>query len=96
MKSKKDLMVLENLLSKYGKDIKFNDMSKKLALHINVIQDALKYWESVGVLTKKTTGYILNNLREFLVILLHPIDDVNDHYAYNNVFLIYLLFLYHS
>lgn len=51
-------------ISKYGKDIKFNDMSKKLALHINVLQDALKYWEDVGVLTKKTTGYILNNLRE--------------------------------
>ena len=51
-------------ISKYVKDVKFNDMSKKLALHINVIQDALKYWESVGVLTKKTTGYILNNLRE--------------------------------
>lgn len=51
-------------ISKYGKDIKFNDMSKKLALHINVLQDALKYWEEVGVLTKKTTGYVLNNLRE--------------------------------
>ena len=51
-------------ISKYGKDVKFNDMSKKLALHINIIQDALKYWESVGVLTRKTTGYILNNLRE--------------------------------
>lgn len=51
-------------ISKHGKDIKFNDMSKKLALHINVIQDALKYWEEAGVLTKKTTGYILNNLRE--------------------------------
>ncbi len=51
-------------ISKYGKDIKFNDMSKKLALHINVIQGALKYWEEAGVLTKKTTGYILNNLKE--------------------------------
>ncbi len=51
-------------ISKYGKEIKFNDISKKLALHINVIQDALKYWEDNGVLTKKTTGYILNNLRE--------------------------------
>lgn len=51
-------------ISKYGKDIKFNDMSKKLALHINVLQDALKYWEDVGVLTKKNNGYILNNLRE--------------------------------
>jgi len=51
-------------ISKYGKDIKFNDLSKKLALHINVIQDALKYWEDNNVLTKKTTGYVLNNLRE--------------------------------
>jgi DnaD/phage-associated family protein len=51
-------------ISKYGKDIKFNDMSKKLALHINVLQDALKYWEEVGVLTKKNNGFILNNLRE--------------------------------
>ncbi len=51
-------------ISKYGKEIKFNDMSKKLALHINVIQEALKYWEESGVITKKTTGYILNNLKE--------------------------------
>ena len=53
-----------NFISKYGKDIKFNDISKKLALHINVIQDALKYWEDSGILTKKTNGYILNNLQE--------------------------------
>ncbi len=51
-------------ISKYGKDIKVNDISKKLALHINVIQDALKYWEEAGILTKKTNGYIFNNLRE--------------------------------
>ena len=51
-------------ISKYNKEIKFNDISKKLALHINIIQDALKYWEEAGVLTKKTNGYILNNLQE--------------------------------
>ena len=32
-------------LSKYNKDIKLNDMSKKLALPLNVIQEALKYYE---------------------------------------------------
>lgn len=51
-------------ISKYGKDIKFNDISKKLAIHINVIQDCLKYWEDAGVLTKKANGYIINNLQE--------------------------------
>ena len=53
-----------SFISKYGKEIKFNDISKKLALHINIIQDALKYWEEVGLLTKKNNGYILNNIQE--------------------------------
>ena len=51
-------------LSKYGKDIKVNDLSKKLELDLKVIQDAIKYWEELGVITKKTTGYIVNNLQE--------------------------------
>ncbi len=51
-------------LSKYDKDIKVNDLSKKLGLPLNVIQDAMKYWEERNVLTKKNTGYILNNLQE--------------------------------
>jgi len=51
-------------LSKYGKDIKINDLSKKLALPFNIIQEAIKYWEDLGALTKKNTGYILNNLQE--------------------------------
>lgn len=51
-------------LSKYNKDIKVNDLSKKLALNFKTIQDALKYWEDLGVITKKNTGYILNNLQE--------------------------------
>ena len=45
-------------LSKYNKDIKVNDMSKALALPYNSIQESIKYWESQGVLTKKTNGYI--------------------------------------
>lgn len=51
-------------LSKYNKDIKLNDLSKKLALPLKVIQDALKYWEDNGVIIKKNTGYIVNNLQE--------------------------------
>ena len=51
-------------LSKYGKDIKINDLSKKLELPLKTIQDAIKYWEDIGVITKKNMGYILNNLQE--------------------------------
>ncbi len=51
-------------LSKYGKDVKVNDLSKKLALSFKTIQDALKYWEDAEVLVKKNTGYIVNNLQE--------------------------------
>ena len=51
-------------LSKYGKDVKLNDLSKKLSLPLKTIQDSLKYWEDCGVITKKTTGFIVNNLQE--------------------------------
>ena len=51
-------------LSKYGKDIKTNDLSKKLALPLQTIQDALKYWEELELITKKGSGYIVNNLQE--------------------------------
>lgn len=39
-------------LSKYDKDIKINDLSKKLALPLKTIQEAFKYWEEAGVLIK--------------------------------------------
>lgn len=51
-------------LSKYDKDIKVNDLCKKLGLPLKVIQDGMKFWEEQGVLTKKNTGYIINNLQE--------------------------------
>ena len=51
-------------LSKYGKDIKLNDLSKKLSIPFPVIQSSLSYWEEKGVITKKNSGYILNNLQE--------------------------------
>lgn len=51
-------------LSKYGKDVKLNDLSKKLSLPLKEIQDSIKYWEDNGVITKKVSGYIVNNLQE--------------------------------
>lgn len=51
-------------LSKYDKDIKINDLSKKLVLPVKTIQDAVKYWEEQGLITKKNTGYIINNMQE--------------------------------
>lgn len=51
-------------LSKYGKDVKINDLSKKLNIDFKTIQEGIKYWEDTGVITKKNTGYIINNLQE--------------------------------
>ena len=51
-------------LSKHDKDIRVNDLSKKLALPLKCIQDAIKYWEEHSVITRKNTGYIMNNLQE--------------------------------
>lgn len=51
-------------LSKYGKDIKINDLSKKLELPLKTIQDAIKYLEDESLITKKNTGFIINSLQE--------------------------------
>lgn len=51
-------------LSKYGKDIKLNDLSKKLNIPLKVITDGLKFLETNQLITKKTTGYIIIDLQE--------------------------------
>ena len=51
-------------LSKYKKDIKLNDMSKKLALPLKDINEAITYLEQNNFITKKETGYIVANLQE--------------------------------
>ena len=51
-------------LSKYNREIKLNDLSKKVALPLNIIQEAMKYWEENGVITKKGSDYIVNHLQE--------------------------------
>ena len=58
-------------LSKYDKDIKLNDLSKKLALPLKTIQEAFKYWEDTGILIKKNTGYLLVNLQESELLKLY-------------------------
>lgn len=51
-------------LSKYNTEIKINDLSKTLGLDFPVVQDAIKYWESVGLLVKNPNGYSLANIQE--------------------------------
>ena len=51
-------------LSKYGKDVKLNDLSKKLNIPLKDINDGTKFLEEHGLLTKKTTGYIIVDLQE--------------------------------
>ena len=49
-------------LSKFKKDIKLNDMSKKLALPLKDINEAITYLEQNEFIIKKETGYIIANL----------------------------------
>lgn len=51
-------------LSKYGKDIKLNDLSKKLNIPIQVINDGMKYLEENHLILKKVSGYIIVDLQE--------------------------------
>ena len=61
-------------LSKYGKDIKLTDLSKKLNIQLKIINDGLKYLEERKLLTKKTNGYIINDIQE---ITLHNLYTPN-------------------
>lgn len=51
-------------LSKYNTEIKINDLSKTLCLDFPVVQDAIKYWETKGLLVKNPNGYSLANIQE--------------------------------
>ena len=51
-------------LSKYGKDIKLNDLSKKLNIPLKNINDGFKYLEENELILKKSTGYIIVDLQE--------------------------------
>ena len=43
-------------LAKYNKDVKLNDLSKKLELPLKTIQESIKFLEDDGLITKKNTG----------------------------------------
>ena len=51
-------------LSKYGKDIKLNDLSKKLNIPLKNISDGIKYLEENNLITRKSNGYIISDLQE--------------------------------
>lgn len=61
-------------LSKFKKDIKLNDMSKKLALPLKDINEAITYLEQNEFIIKKETGYIISNLQE---LTLHKLYTPN-------------------
>lgn len=51
-------------LSKYHKEIKWNDLSKKLNIPLKIVNDGIKYLEENNLILKKTTGYIVIDLQE--------------------------------
>ena len=53
-----------NFLSKYNGEININDLSKKLALSINAINEGMKYLEKEGFILRKPTGFLITDLQE--------------------------------
>ncbi len=51
-------------LSKYDKEIKLNDLSKKLNIPLKTINDGFKYLEENNLILKKANGYIIIDLQE--------------------------------
>lgn len=51
-------------LSKYHKEIKWNDLSKKLNIPLKIVNDGIKHLEENNLILKKTTGYIVIDLQE--------------------------------
>ncbi len=53
-----------SFLSKYEKDVKINDLSKNLALPVNVISEGMKYLEENKLVLRKPNGYVIIDLQE--------------------------------
>lgn len=75
-------------LSKYKKEIKINDLSKKLSLPVKTINDGLKYLEDNNLILKKTTGFIVIDLQESTLNELYkpnitPSKDTIEHTSKN-------------
>ncbi len=54
-------------LSKYNKDIKVNDLSKKLNLPVKSINDGVKFLEEHNLIVKKSNGFIIIDLQEAML-----------------------------
>lgn len=61
-------------LSKYKKDIKVNDLSKKLNIPLKSISDGFKFLENNKLVTKKANGYIITDLQD---LSLHELYSPN-------------------
>lgn len=61
-------------LSKYSREIKLTDLSKKLNMPLQIIQSSLAFWEENGLITKKVNGFIVNDIQE---IELHKLYSPN-------------------
>ena len=51
-------------LSKYKREISINDLSKKLALSINIINEGIKYLEKDNFILRNQNGFIVVDLQE--------------------------------
>lgn len=58
-------------LSKNGKEVNINEISKMLSLSYDVVNNSIKYWEEQALLIKKPDGYILANLKEIALSKLY-------------------------
>lgn len=63
-----------SFLSKYSKDIKLNDLSKKLNIPLKAINDGLKFLEENNLIMKRSSGYIIVDLQE---LTLHNLYSPN-------------------
>ena len=66
-------------LSKYNREVKINDLAKKLGLPLKSIQDSVKYWENEGLLLRKSSGFEVVDIQELeLKKLYKPLVNLSD------------------
>lgn len=63
-----------NFLSKYSNDIRLGDLAKKLNLSLQAVQSSIDFWGELGLITKKPTGFIINDIQE---LELHKAYNLN-------------------
>ena len=54
-------------LAKYNRDVKINDLSKKLSIPVNVISEGIKFLEKSGLILRKNEGYLIVDLQELVL-----------------------------